>query len=426
MNCKLLLLWVILSIDGFAQTNGLVTLEQCYGVALKNHPWSKQMDYYKNLQELNNKTILTSWLPTLTLNGQATWQSDVTKVDLQLPAQLASSMSIPTPNKDQYKATLDIRQTIYDGGLSKYRKIQESSDLQVNQQSVTVEMNKVKETINGLYFSYILNKEIKLQLDGYDAPLLERKKVLEAAVRNGIALPSDIDAIEAERLTIKQRISECELSKQSALKLLSIVTGDSSLLNISDLVSPSIAIVDSNTIKRAELTLFDLQSQKADASVGVLNSSRMPKLFAFSTLGYGNPGLNMFTPGWKNYEIVGVGFSWNVTDWGKTGRDKQTVSIQKSMIDTRRQDFVKNINLAMEGKKSEMLKMVSQIDNDEKLVELRSRITKVITKQVGQGTATNFDYINQLSKENDARIMLSLHRVQLQKLLADYKLIVEN
>ena len=422
----LTLLFIFLSVTLWSQSTDSISLQQCYAAALKAQPLNQNADLYTKLSDLNVKSFGTAWLPTITFAGQATWQSDVTKVDVTLPPQLASSVDFPTPNKEQYKATLEIRQTIYDGGLTKNRKQVEIKDGMVNILQVSVDASKVKETINNLYFSYILSKELSGQLESFDLPLQARRVTLESAIKNGIALPTDLDAIDAERLSLQQKKDECEISEKSALKLLGILTADNTIMESKIIATPQLTIVDSNTIKRAELMLMDAQKNKMDASIGVMQASRMPKVFAFSTLGYGNPGLNMFKTGWKPYGIVGVGFSWNVIDWGKTSNDKQAISIQKSIVDTRKQDFIRNITVALESKKAEMLKMVSQITNDEKLVELRSKITKVITKQVEQGTATNFDFINQLSKENDARILLNIHRVQLQKLMADYMIIIEN
>jgi len=424
MRITVLLLIMAFSVNLWSQTTDSVSLQQCYVAALKAQPLNQNADLYSKLSDMNVKSFGTAWLPTITLAGQATWQSDVTKVGL--PPQYAAQFNIPTPNKDQYKATVELRQTIYDGGLTKNRKQVEIKDGMLNILQVSVDASKVKETINNLYFSYILSKELSVQLESFDLPLQARRVTLESAVKNGIALPTDLDAIDAERISLQQKLDECEIAKKSALKILSVLTADNSLLESKTLVNPQLAIVDSNTIKRAELLVLDAQKNKIDASIGVLQASRMPKVFAFSTLGYGNPGLNIFKTGWKTYGIVGVGFSWNVIDWGKTNNDKQVLSIQKSMVDTRKQDFVRNITVALESKKAEMLKMVSQIANDEKLVELRTKITKVITKQVEQGTATNFDFINQLSKENDAGILLNIHRVQLQKLMADYLITIEN
>lgn len=422
----LFIIFILFSVNLWSQTTDSISLQQCYIAALKAQSLNQNADLYAKLSDLNVKSFGTAWWPTVTLAGQATWQSDATKMDITLPAQLASSVHFPTPNKDQYKATVDLRQTIYDGGLTKNRKQVEIKDGMINILQVSVDASKVKETINSLYFSYILSNEMSEQFESFDLPLQARRIILESAVKNGIALPTDIDAIDAERLSIKQRLDECEIAKKSALKMLGILTADSSLLTTKSLINPQITITDSNTIKRAELMVMDAQKNKMDASIGVLQASRMPKVFAFSTLGYGNPGLNMFKTGWKTYGIVGVGFSWNVIDWGKTKNDKQSISIQKSIVDTRKQDFIRNITVALESKKAEMVKMLSQIANDEKLVELRTKITKVITKQVEQGTATNFDFINQLSKENDARILLNIHRVQLQKLMADYLITIEN
>ena len=426
MRITVLFILIAFSKMVWSQTSENITLEQCYVAALKAQPLNQNADLYAKLTDINVKSFGTAWLPTVTLAGQASWQSDVTKVDISLPPQLASSVNFPSPHKDQYKATLEIRQTIYDGGLTKNRKQIEIKDGMVNILQIAVDAGKVKETINNLYFSYIINNELKGQLESFDLPLKTRRLILESAVENGIALPTDLDAIDAERLSLQQKIDECEIAKTSALKLLSILTADNALLESKSLVNPQLSIVDSNTIKRAELLLMDAQKNKMDASIGILDASRMPKVFAFSTLGYGNPGLNMFKTGWQPYGIVGLGFSWNVIDWGKTKNDRQAIAFQKSIVDTSKQDFIRNITVALESKKADMQKMQSQIANDEKLVELRAKITKVITKQVDQGTATNFDFINQLSKENDARILLNIHRVQLQKMVADYLIILQN
>jgi outer membrane protein TolC len=145
-----------------------------------------------------------------------------------------------------------------------------------------------------------------------------------------------------------------------------------------------------------------------------------PKLFAFSSLGYGDPGLNMFKSGWQPIGIVGVGLSWNVVDWGKANRDKQSIVIQKMVVDTKKADFVRGITVSMENQKAEIEKLRSQLENDTKLVTLRKRITNVSAKQMNEGTATVFAYLSQLTKEKDAIVLRELHQAQLQKAIADY------
>ena len=93
-----------------------VTLEKCQQWARENHPALKQSEIYQQILELKNENNATTFLPQVTLNGQATYQSDVTKIGLSLP-----NMNIPTVDKDQYKFYLDLKQIIWDGGLVRDR-----------------------------------------------------------------------------------------------------------------------------------------------------------------------------------------------------------------------------------------------------------------------------------------------------------------
>jgi len=63
---------------------------------------------------LNIDNIKTLLFPQITINGQVTYQSDVT--GLTIPNNL---FKIDPLSKDQYKATAEIQQTLYDGGLNK-------------------------------------------------------------------------------------------------------------------------------------------------------------------------------------------------------------------------------------------------------------------------------------------------------------------
>jgi hypothetical protein len=60
---------------------------------------------------LEIEAINKAKLPKIDLNAQATYQSDVTSLPISLP-----NVTVNPPNKDQYRATVDV-QLIYNGGL---------------------------------------------------------------------------------------------------------------------------------------------------------------------------------------------------------------------------------------------------------------------------------------------------------------------
>ena len=150
-----------------------VTLEQCQTWARENHPVLKQLDLYQQILDLKNENNATSFLPQVSLSGQATYQSAVTKIGLSIP-----NMNIPTADKDQYKFYLDIKQTIWDGGLSKAKKLINETENAGNQQQVEVELYQLKEKINQFFFtSFLIQENLKI-LDKKTETLAERRKIL--------------------------------------------------------------------------------------------------------------------------------------------------------------------------------------------------------------------------------------------------------
>src|SRR5665647_3916679 len=150
-----------------------VTLKQCQDWARENHPVLKQLDLYQQILDLKNENNATSFLPQVNLNGQATYQSAVTKIALSLPG-----IKIPTVDKDQYKFYLDFKQTIWDGGLSKAKELINRAENAGNLQQTEVELYQVKEKVNQFFFtSFLIQENLKI-LEKKKETLAERRKIL--------------------------------------------------------------------------------------------------------------------------------------------------------------------------------------------------------------------------------------------------------
>src|SRR5450432_278051 len=97
-------------------TDGL-TLEKAYTLAEQNYPVIKQRDLVSQTAAINIDNLSKGWLPQFSVSGQATYQSDVTKVDFSVPG-----FSLEPLSKDQYKIAAEASQLIFDGGLIKQEK----------------------------------------------------------------------------------------------------------------------------------------------------------------------------------------------------------------------------------------------------------------------------------------------------------------
>lgn len=386
-----------------------VTLEQCQEWARKNHPVLKQLDLYQQILALKNENNATSYLPQLNLNGQATYQSDVTKIGISIP-----NMAIPSVDKDQYKVYLDLKQTIWDGGLSKAKELINSAEIAGNLQQTEVELYQVKEKVNQFFFtSFLIQENLKI-LGKKNETLDERQKILESAVNNGMVLSSELDQLLAEMIKTNQLVTELKSSNETVLYALSILTGTTTdqLIN---LVLPDEITVQDKPLMRPELELFSKQNELLNANSEILKKQRNPKLFGFGQAGYGKPGLNMLNNEFDTYYLVGVGFNWNILDWKTTGRQQQMIKLQQDIVQTKKETFVRNIDLATDQQTKQIGQITELMKSDQQLIEVRERITKTSASKLENGTITSADYIQDLNAETTARLTLQTHKIQLKE-----------
>lgn len=410
------LLFVILLFPvHFLMAQERVTLEQCQTWARENHPVLKQSGLYQQILDLKNENNATTFFPQVTLNGQATYQSDVTKIGISIP-----NMAIPTVDKDQYKFYLDLKQTIWDGGLSKARALINETENAGNQQQVEVELYQLKEKVNQFYFtSFLIQENLKI-LEKKTGTLAERQKIIESAVKNGMVLSSELDQLLAELIKTDQLMLELKSNRETVLSALAILTGKTvdQMQNLE--LSTSLIHMD-NLLMRPEMDLFAKQNDLLDANSEILKKQRNPKFFGFGQAGYGKPGLNMLNNKFDTYYLVGLGFNWNVLDWKNTSRQQQVIKLQQEIVQTKQENFVRNIDLATDQQNKQINQLTELMKTDQDLIQVRERITKTSASKLENGAITMADYIQDLNAETTAKLTLETHKIQLKEVLIKLK-----
>lgn len=412
-----LLASLILPLLSFSQSNDTLYIENCYQALLTNWPTSKNIGLTEEASNLKTKNINSSLFPQISINGQATYQSDVVSVSLPIP-----NLNIPSPAKDQYKATLDINQVIFDGGISSQRKKLESAGLLVEKQQIAVEINQRKEQINTFFFNALLLQENEELLKAYKSRIEEKKSVINSCVTNGILTESDLFTIQAELLKIEQQITDIKITRENILASLGLLTGQD-ISKDSKLGYKKIPTAFNDTISRPEITLFKLQQSRLDASKGISKTTLMPKLYGFGQAGYGRPGLNMLSDKFDSFYIVGAKLSWTPWDWSQSKHDRMVTDIQKEMITNQQQAFVKGISVQMENELGSIKKMEELLNKDQEIILLREKITAASASKLQNGTIKSSDYIDDITAETQARIEMKRHQVQLIMAKFNYMII---
>jgi outer membrane protein TolC len=365
--------------------------------------------------ELKDKNLVKGWLPSLDVNGTFIYNSEV--VDMSgmlgaLPVPGIADAIQPLPH-EQYKLTLDINQPIYDGGAIRGARAVEKAGMLVNEKQTEVDLYQLRGQINTYYFNIMLLNKQKVLLEDFLTLINKRITSLNSAMASGMLLKSDMDVLLAEKIKLELQLTENQNRKRSFIKILSDLTG-MAINDSSVLMMPVTSQKLTGELARPELQLFDLRKEQLDASRQLISSKRMPKAFAFATLGYGNPpGNNFFRDEFDSYYTVGAGLKWNIFDWHKARNEKQVVTLQQDLIDNRKTDLTNNLNRLLEAKNAEIATLESMLQTDAELIAIRKRISERAASQYENGTITATEYMNEMNAERQALINAEIHHVNL-------------
>ena len=416
-------LFVFMQFGLVAQPYDTITLLDCYREAENNFPLMKQLDLYARASDLRLKNLKANYMPTLNINGQLSYQSDVTTVEMNIPPNpyFSSDDISPTPiSKDWYKLTFDINQTIYDGGVTSSKNDLETINLHLSQQQVGIELYKLKERINNIYFRILFLQKSRHLLELVGDEISVKLDRVRSAVKNGVLLESDAEILMVEIIHIDQQLVEVNAGITSGRKILKELT----MMSVEDetvMIIPELEVsAGPSNNQRPEYKMMTLQQQQIDKLGQLTSTSRMPKLMGFGQLGYGRPGLNMLSNDIEGFYIFGAALSWNVWDWSKNKNEREVLAIQHEVINTNKETFDKNLKTTLIACSEEIQKFKKLIEKDNIIIGLRKNITTRYSSQLDNGVITSTDYLVHVNAEKQARLDREQHIIQLSQAKVNY------
>lgn len=391
-----------------AQTLKEVDLQTCYAKAIENYPLIRQYNLISKTKDLNISNASKAYLPQIVFNGQATYQSDVTKIDIQIPG----FPSFEALTKDQYKIFAEVSQAIYDGGAVSKQKESIEAGQEVEKLKNDVEIYKIKERVQQMYFGVLLLKAQIKQTEALRKDLESQKDKLKAALENGTAYRANLDAIDAELLKLDQRTIEMNSGIDAFVKMLSQFSA-LQLNSETTFIQPTDFAENGLVIKRPELSLFDYQTLLIDKNLALNLTRNRPRLSAFLQGGYGKPGLNALKNEFQTYYIGGLRLQWNLSGLYNLSNDRNLSVLNKSLIQNQKDAFVFNTTLQTQQQSEDISKLKKLIKIDEDLIKLRTNIKKTSSVQLENGVITASDFIKEWSAEDQAKQTKLLHEIQL-------------
>ncbi len=409
---------IILSNHCNAQdTTKAFTLEQLIQFSESNYPSIKKNPLLKETEELNIKNINTSFLPNISINGQATYQSDVTQVNVPVPG-----FKIDPLSKDQYRVTADINQLIYDGGISKEQTNLQHLNTNVEEAKVNVELYQVKNRVTQLYLLILYNDELFRQTDLLIKDIEIGINKVTPQVQNGVTLKSNLYVLEAQLLQTKQRTIEIKNTRDGYLKMLSIYAGRQ-IDNVAEFKKSEVTADTTAEINRPEIELYQRQKELLERQKKLVDAQLHPKASLFLQSGYGRPGLNMLSNKFDAFYITGLRFNWSLSSLYSSKRDKRLLDVNQSLVDIEKENFILKTKEQLIQQNAEIEKFNELIISDKSILELRKKITESAKAQLENNVITVSDYLREINAEDQTRQSLIIHQLQLFQAQINYQII---
>lgn len=406
---RLLLIMMSISFCSLSIKAQTVTLEEMHRKATSNYPAIARYEIIEKSKQFDLANAAKAYLPQGTLNLQATWQSDVTHIKLDVPEGIPFPV-LPKPDKDQYRIVAELNQLIWDGGAVSARKKSMEAGAELDKQQLETEMYALRERVNNLYFGILLMQENLHQQDILEQELQRNYNNVQSYIQNGIANDADLSAVKVEQLKAGQQRIGLESTLEAYLKMLSVLTGDS-LHAGTTFIKPE-AEPASLAINRPELQLFNAQEQAIESQLQLMKASKMPKLGAFLQGGYGKPGLNMFENKFSPFLLGGINLSWNFGSLYTWQNEQQQIELKKQAVAAQRETFLHNLSMQIPQQQMEIEKFRRTMQDDEEIIRHQTVIRKAAEVKVENGTMTVSELMQTLHAEEAAKRAKSLHEIQ--------------
>ena len=399
------------------------TLDECRKLAREHYPEIRQYDLISKTEQYNVSNAARAWIPQIVLSGQATYQSATPTYPEVLNNMIASyGMEMSGIRKDQYKVAIDVSQNIWDGGMSKANRKIAEREAEEQRSRLDVSLYDLQSRVDNIYFGILLLDERVAQTETLINVLESNLNRMRAYYNNGVAMQSDIDAVEAELLTAYQTLSQVKASRTSYRRMLEIFIGQP--LTNDKLTRPAMSNIASRNSARPELSLFDAQSNKLSAQRSAINASTMPQFSAFAQGYYGYPGMDMFksmvNSEWSLNGIVGVRMSWNIGAFYTKKNNLNKLDVAEQQVAIQRDVFLLNTQMQTTQDDGEITRLRSALEDDNRIVELRQSVRVAAESKLNNGVIDATDLLRKIADETTAALNRSTHEIEL--LQAIYRL----
>lgn len=389
--------------------------------AVLRDPRGRELALLTAQSRLRQQNLTAERRPTLSLEGQAQYQSDVARIPVTLPG----GVKVPTPPHDTYDAHLAAGQRLYDPSIGPRRAV-EDAQLAESQARLRAALFPVRQNVSDVYFVALRAQSQLAELETAITDLEAQLRVAGARVREGTALPSEEKTIRAELLKRRQSVAELSASRRASLVVLADLTGQSldsvTILRAPDLAAEVVQARRSITElrQRPEYEQFARSRAVLEQQERAIAAQDRPRLSVFGRAGYGRPALNPLSDKFDSYWLTGLQVQWSPWTWGTTRREKEVLALQRQIISAEERQFTDNLRRATEQDLTTIDRLAITLAQDDEIIALREDIAAETRTRFNEGVVTSAEYVDRQTDVLSARVARALHRAELAQARARF------
>jgi outer membrane protein TolC len=394
----------------------LGTLQQA---AIDTDPRSRELQMFMQQTDLRLRNIGAQRLPTLTIDGQAQYQSDVAHLATSLPGVSALFL----PPKDTFDSGIRLDQRLFDTTISVQSAL-ERAQLAENQARVRSTLFALRQQVNDAFFAAAALQARAGALAATIEELNARLREMNARVQQGTALAADAAAVEATLLERQQDLDDLQASRRGALDRLATLTGqrlaDTDMLVLPDLVAAVAQARQSQSTLRArpEYEQFARTRERLARQQELTAAQERPRLSTYARVGYGKPGLNYAQSEFEAYALGGLRLQWNAWTWGSGAREREALAMQQQVVAADEAAFARSVTTAIDGDETAIDRLQRALTIDERIVTLREQVDRATQLRLQEGVVTASEYLDRNAELLQARFARTGHEVELAQVSA--------
>ncbi len=410
----------------FTQDTLYLSESKAYEMALSESPMVKAQKYSVLSSYYNKKSMISSFLPQISLSGTYTRLSLTQTMRSFMLDSLVMTPSgafvpvghyveIPFSQKDNYDLGLQVQQVLFTFGKLIFSYKSADWNLKSEQLKDSITRGYMGITIRELYTQALLAKayyDLMMKIDSelHEVYLLTKKKY-----DSGTA--TEIDYLQAKLAYMKQKnnILQAENAYMQTISLLKVMLNipTSKEIVLTDSITPLELDIDTLKplmldIKQFDYTLTSLKYQKK-----TLDRLTFPTIFSAFSYKYQKPfGMEN---DWKDYWAVTLGFTWNIFDGFKSTSQAKSINAKIKSLEVLKDMKIKQRDVDILMKKKEVLSAEEALKVSMENAKLAETLYNSSKTQYEEGYMTYTDFSN---------VIINYHTSLIEKLkaIADLKI----